>query len=50
MGRRPVLIHGCINVALCSLGCATAANVSWLIVLSYKLSVSWRQVATLSRT
>lgn len=31
-GRRPVLIHGCINVALCSLGCATAANVSWLIV------------------
>ena len=27
-----MLIHGCINVALCSLGCATAVNVSWLIV------------------
>lgn len=31
-GRRPVLLHGCINVAICALGCATASDVNWLII------------------
>ena len=31
-GRRPVLLHGCINVAMCALGCTTASNLNWLII------------------